>query len=137
MRTDYLVQSHNYKCVVRYLLMKLLVVVQQDNIDILTNIAKATTPFTYTVNGNYSTHNKNKQSCMYHWITLMKPKITKYNWIEIMPMLVILVVSIVFLALFPSCSDNGNCVQHVVRQDFDMDRLEKAVLNNTDFLQRP
>ena len=67
----------------------------------------------------------------------MKPKITKYNWIEIMPMLVILLVSVVFLALFPSCSDNGNCVQHVVRQDFDMDLLEKAVLNNTDFLLKP
>ena len=67
----------------------------------------------------------------------MKPKKLNYNWIELLPMLVILVVSVTFLALFPSCSDNGNCVEHVVRQDYDMDLLEKAVLNNTDFLLKP
>ena len=136
MRTDYLVQTHNYKCVVSNLLMKLLVVVQQDMCE---NSLSPKPPHhsPTLINGNYSTHNKNKQSCMYLWVTLMKPKITKYNWIEIMPMLVILLVSVVFLALFPSCSDNGNCVQHVVRQDFDMDLLEKAVLNNTDFLLKP
>jgi len=67
----------------------------------------------------------------------MNPEKIKYNWTELLPLLVILVVSVVFLALFPSCSDNGNCVEHVVRPDFDMDLVEKAVLNNTDFLLKP
>ena len=64
-------------------------------------------------------------------------RLPNYSWIEVVPMLVILVGVGFFLALFPSCIDNGNCVEHVVRQHIDMELLGKAVLNNTSNLQNP
>ncbi len=56
-----------------------------------------------------------------------------FSWIEIVPMMVILVGAGLFLALFPSCVDNANCVEHVVRQHTDLESLQ-AVLNNSTLL---
>lgn len=56
-----------------------------------------------------------------------------YSWVEIVPTVILLVGAIGFLALFPSCSDNGNCIEHVVNQNVDLDKVV-TVLNNSTML---
>jgi len=52
-----------------------------------------------------------------------------YYWIELVPMLVLLVLVVIFLSVTPNCIDNSSCVEHVVSANIDLEQLEN-VFNN-------
>jgi len=49
------------------------------------------------------------------------------DWIEIVPILVVLVVVIVALAVIPNCLDNSNCTQLSVSSKVDLDKLSEEL----------
>lgn len=57
------------------------------------------------------------------------PKKINYSWIEIVPVLVLLIFVVIALAVTPNCIDNSACVEYVVSEDYDFEQLEN-VFNN-------
>jgi len=72
----------------------------------------------------------------------LTPKKINYSWIEIVPMLVLLVLVVVALAVIPNCLDNSNCVKYAVSQNIDIDNLsmelsKSANLFNNTNVEKP
>ena len=63
----------------------------------------------------------------------LTPKRIDYSWIELAPLLIVLVFVIVALSVIPNCIDKDNCVVHAVGQNIDVERLS-AELNESDNL---
>jgi len=65
----------------------------------------------------------------------LTPKKIDYYWIELAPMLVLLVLVVIALAVIPNCQDNSNCVRYSVSQNIDINKLSEGlenVFNNTN-----
>ena len=56
-----------------------------------------------------------------------------YSWIELAPMMILLLLVVIGLAIIPNCIDNENCVVYPVGQNVDLDKLTEA-LNESDIL---
>ena len=50
-----------------------------------------------------------------------------YEWIEIAPMLVLLILVIVALAIIPNCIDRESCVQYPVNPNIDIEKLSEGL----------
>lgn len=62
----------------------------------------------------------------------LTPEKVNYSWIEIVPMLAVLIFVVVALAVLPNCLDNSNCTQLQSSVDVDLDKLsmELSTLEN-------
>ena len=54
----------------------------------------------------------------------LTPKHSKYYWIELVPMLILLVLVVIFLSVTPNCIDNSSCVEYAVGDNLDIEGLE-------------
>ena len=63
----------------------------------------------------------------------LTPKRIDYSWIELAPLLILLVFVIVALAVLPNCIDKDNCVVYPVGENVDLDKLT-ASLSESDNL---
>lgn len=61
------------------------------------------------------------------------PRKVDYSWIEIVPMLAVLLLVVIGLSVIPNCMDRDSCVEHVVGQNIDVDKLS-VELNKSDNL---
>ncbi len=52
----------------------------------------------------------------------------KIYWIELVPMLVLLVLVAIFLSITPNCIDKSSCVQYVVGDNYDLGKLSELEL---------
>ena len=57
----------------------------------------------------------------------LTPEKISYSWIEIVPMLVVLILVVVALAVLPNCLDNSNCTQLTRSPDVDLDKLSEEL----------
>lgn len=57
----------------------------------------------------------------------LTPKRINYSWIELAPMLVLLILVVVALAVIPNCIDNSRCVKYVVNPNIDIEKLSEGL----------
>lgn len=57
----------------------------------------------------------------------LTPEKISYSWIEIVPMLVVLILVVVALAILPNCLDNSNCTQLQSSVAVDLDKLSEEL----------
>lgn len=50
-----------------------------------------------------------------------------YSWIEIVPLLSVLLFVVVALAVLPNCLDNSSCTQLTGSPDIDLDKLSEEL----------
>ena len=68
----------------------------------------------------------------------LTPEKVSYSWIEIVPMLAVLIFVVVALAVLPNCLDNSNCVELQSGVYVDLDKLSEELsrsenlFNNTN-----
>ena len=63
----------------------------------------------------------------------LTPEKIDYSWIELAPLLVLLVLVVFGLSVIPNCIDNENCVVYPTGHNIDLDKLS-AELNESDNL---
>ena len=56
-----------------------------------------------------------------------------YSWIELAPLLIVLLLVVIGLSIIPNCQDKNSCVVYPVGQNVDLDKLTEE-LNKSDNL---